>query len=109
MLTSQVEVKGPRDKLDARQRAWLCILAQAGVNAKVAKVRLPGSKAGKGKGSGAASEEEEEDGPEPERGVKVRESPGARARGTMCVDEEDEVEVEEETRNTKRAKRSMLQ
>lgn len=34
----QVEVKGPNDKLAERQRAWLQILQEGGVMARVCKV-----------------------------------------------------------------------
>jgi hypothetical protein len=50
----QVEVKGPNDRLDDRQRAWMCILSNAGVNTKLGRVTLPDRRASKGGEEGAA-------------------------------------------------------
>lgn len=37
-MVRQVEVKGPRDRLDQRQVVWLHLLSRDGIQAKVCKV-----------------------------------------------------------------------
>lgn len=60
MIALQVEVKGPRDKLDERQKAWLHQLSQHGVDARVCKVLEQGKDEDGEKGKPAAKRSRKE-------------------------------------------------